>query len=184
MAVSVAELVVGPANVWRKPYTDAAVEPATPAATPAAGWVDMGATSDGVNLTIAQSFNQITADQVVDVLMSVPNERSMNVETNLMQPTLERFKVANNGGTITSGVGFRQFEPITDLVSTDIDYGAVLVRGKGPLNQPRDIILRRVATTDDVEFSYVKAGAKVLGITWTAHYVSSSVAPFVIRDAA
>jgi hypothetical protein len=184
VAVSVAELVVGPANVWRKPYTDAAIEPATPNATPAAGWVDMGATSDGVNLTIAQSFNQITADQVVDVLMSVPDERSMTVETSLMQPTLERFKVVNNGGTITSGVGFRQYEPITDLVETDIEYGAVLVRGKGPLNQKRDTILRRVATTDDVEFSYQKANAKVLGVTWMAHYVSSSIPPFVIRDAA
>lgn len=184
MAVSVAELVVGPANLWRKPYTDPAIEPATPNAAPAAGWVDMGATSEGVNLTIAQSFNQITADQVVDVLMSVPNERSMSVETNLMQSTLERFKVVNNGGTITSGVGFRQFEPITDLVEQDIEYGAVLVRGKGPLNQKRDVILRRVATTDDVEFSYNKGAAKVLGVTWTAHYVSSSVAPFVIRDAA
>lgn len=184
MAVSVAELVVGPANIWRKLYTDPAAEPATPNDAPAAGWVDMGGTSDGVNLTIAQSFNAITADQVVDVLMSVPNERSMNVETNLLQPTLERFKVANNGGLITTGAGFRQFEPITDLVEQDVEYGAVLVRGKGPLNQKRDIILRRVLTTDDVEFSYVKAGAKVLGITWTAHYVSSSVAPFVIRDAA
>ncbi len=184
MAVSVAELGVGPANVWRKPYTDAAVEPATPLTAPAAGWVDMGATSDGVNLTIAQSFQQITADQVVDVLMSVPDERSMTVETNLMQPTLERLKVVNNGGTITSGVGFRQFEPITDLVATDIDYGAVLVRGKGPILQTRDVILRRVATTDDVEFSYAKAAALVFGTTWTAHYVSSSVAPFVIRDSA
>lgn len=184
MAVSVAELVVGPANLWRKPYTDSAVEPATPTVSPAAGWVDMGATSDGVNLTIAQSFQAITCDQVVDVLMSVPDERSMTVETNLMQPTLERFKVVNNGGTITSGVGFRQFEPITDLVNTDIDYGAVLVRGKAPLGVLRDTILRRVATTDDVEFSYVKAGAKVLGTTWTAHYVSASIAPFVIRDAA
>ena len=184
MAVSVAELVVGPANVWRKPYTDPAVEPATPLTAPAAGWVDMGATSDGVNLTIAQSFQQITADQVVDVLMSVPDERSMTVETNLMQPTLERFKVVNNGGTITSGVGFRQFEPITDLVEQDIEYGAVLVRGKGPLSQKRDTILRRVATTDDVEFSYAKASALVFGTTWTAHYVSASIAPFVIRDAA
>lgn len=183
MAVSVAELVVGPANVYRKVYTDAAAEPATPNDAPAAGWVDMGATSDGVNLTIAQSFNQITADQVVDVLMSVPNERSMSVETNLMQPTLERFRIATNGGTITSGAGYRQFEPITDLVNEDVEYGAVLVRGKGPLNQKRDVILRRVLTTDDVEFSYVKAGAKVLGVTWTAHYVSASVAPFVIRDA-
>lgn len=184
MAVSVAELVVGPANAWRKPFTDGAIEPATPLATPAAGWVDMGATSDGVNLTIAQSFQAITCDQVVDVLMSVPDERSMTVETNLMQPTLERFKISMNGGTITSGVGFRQLEPITDLVENDIEYGAVLVRGKAPLGFKRDIILRRVATTDDVEFSYMKAAAKVLGITWTAHYVSSSVAPFVIRDAA
>lgn len=184
MAVTIAELIVGPANVWHKLFTDGAAEPADPSVTPAAGWVDLGATHDGVNLTIAQSFEQITADQVVDVLMSVPNERTFNVETNLMQATLEKFKVVSNGGTITSGVGFRQWEPIVDLVNTDVSYGALLIRGRAPATgKMRDVIVRRTLVTNDVQFSYVKAGSLVLGTTFTGHYVSPSVAPFVIRDA-
>lgn len=185
MAVTIAEIIVGPANVYRKLYTDAAIEPATPVTAMPSGWSDMGATSDGVNMTIAQSFEQITADQVVDVLMSVPNERSLNVETNLMQATLEAFKAVNNGGTITSGfsgTGFRQYEPITDLVNSDVEYAAICIRGKGPNGKLRDLIVRRVLTTDDVEFSYVKAGSLMLGTSWTGHYVSPSIAPFVIRD--
>lgn len=184
MAVTIAEIIVGPANVYRKLYTNPALEPATPNDAMPSGWVDMGGTSDGVNLTIAQSFEQITADQVVDVLMSVPNERSLNIETNLLQATLEALKAVNNGGTITSGTGFRQFEPIADLVNSDVEYAAVCIRGKGPNGVKRDVIVRRTLTTDDVEFSYVKAGALMLGTSWTGHYVSASVAPFVIRDAA
>lgn len=184
MAVTIAEIIVGPANVYRKLYVNAAIEPATPNDPMAAGWYDMGGTQDGVNLTIAQSFEQIYADQVVDALMSVPNERSLNVETNLMQATLEAIKAVNNGGTITSGVGFRQFEPITDLVNQDVEYAAVCIRGRGPNGVKRDLIVRRTLTVDDVEFSYKKGTNLVLGTSWMGHFVSASVAPFVIRDAA
>lgn len=186
MAVTVAELIVGPATVYHKLYTDVAAEPATPNVAPT-GWHDMGGTSDGVNLTIAQSFEQIRLDQVLDIVMSVPNERTFNVETNVAQATLDHFKIVNNGGTFTSGLdggtAWRAYEPIVDPIATNIDYGAVLVRGKAPNQKLRDIILRRTAVTDDVEFGYQKAGLQMLGTTWTAHYVSASVAPFIIKDA-
>ncbi len=185
MAVTVAELIVGPANVWHALYTDVAAEPATPNDAPV-GWHDMGGTQDGVNLTIAQSFEQIMLDQILDIVMSVPNERTFNVEANIAQATLDHFKIVNNGGTFTSGftgTAWRAYEPTVDLVNEDILYGKLLVRGKAPNGKLRDIILRRTAVTDDVEFAYQKAGLQVLGTTWTAHYVSPSVAPFMIKDA-
>lgn len=187
MAVTVSELITGPANLWWKPFTDAAVEPEHPSAAPATGWLDMGATDDGVNLTIAQSFEQITVDQIVDYVMSVPNERTFNVETNFAQPTLERFQVLTNGGTVTtSGTGAtasKTFEPVTDIVTNDITYGALLVRGRAPgTGKLRDVLVRRVAVVDDVEFAYRKGDKQMLSVTFTAHYVSPSVAPFAIRD--
>lgn len=184
MTVTISKLITGPAWMWRKLYTDPAAEPTSPLATPAAGWVDCGGTVDGINLTIAQSFEQITADQIVDVLMSVPNERTFNVETNLLEPTLENFKFANNGGSITTGAGWQAYEPIVDLVTDDVLYSAVIIRGRGSnTGRLRDIIVRRTLVTDDVEFSYQKAAAQVLATTLTAHYVSASVAPFRIVDA-
>lgn len=183
MGVTISKLIVGPADVYAKLYTDPAVEPATPLTVPAAGWVNMGGTQDGVNLTIAQSFEQITADQVVDVLMSVPNERTFNVETNFLEATLEMFKFATNGGSITSGSGFRTFTPIVDLVNEDVIYSSLLIRGRGAdTGRKRDVIIRRCLVTDDVEFAYQKAGAKVLAVTTTAHYVSSSIAPWIVTD--
>lgn len=184
MTVTISKLIVGPAWMWRKLYTDPAAEPLTPLITPAAGWVDCGGTQDGINLTIAQSFEQITADQIVDILMSVPNERTFNVETNLLEPTLENMKFANNGGQLTTGTGWQAFEPIVDLVNEDVLYSSVIIRGRGAnTGRMRDIIVRRVLNTDDVEFAYQKAGAQVLATTLTAHYVSGSIAPFRIVDA-
>ena len=185
MGVTISELIVGPADLYHKWYTDPYLEPATPNDVIPVGWVNLGGTMDGINLTIAQSFEQIRADQVVDNLLSVPNERTFNIETNLLQATLESFRRVNNGGSITTGVGFRKFEPIVDLVNDDVLYSSIIVRGRAPVTgKKRDIIVRRTLVTDDVEFTYVKAGAQVLAMTQTAHYVSQSIAPFAIVDAA
>lgn len=185
MGVTISELIVGPADIYHKWYTDPALEPATPLDAVPVGWVNLGGTMDGINLTIAQSFEQIRADQIVDVLLSVPNERTFNVETNLLQATLASFKRVSNGGTITSGLGFKKFEPIVDLVNDDVMYSSIIVRGRGAdTGKKRDVIVRRTLVTDDVEFSYQKAGAKVLAMTQTAHYVGPGIAPFAIVDAA
>lgn len=185
MGVTISQLIVGPADIYHKWYTDPALEPATPLDPVPVGWTNLGGTLDGINLTIAQSFEPIVADQVVDVLFSVPNERSFNVETNLLQATLDSFKRVSNGGLITSGLGFRKWEPQVDLVNEDVLYSSIIVRGRGAdTGRKRDIIVRRTLVTDDVEFSYMKAGAQVLAMTQTAHYVSPSIAPFAIMDAA
>lgn len=188
MPVSVAEIVTGPARLFWKPFLTVAAEPANPTVAPAVGWVDLGLTDDATNLVIAQSFESIRAQQVLDVLLSVPTERAFTVEANLLQATLENYQMAANGGTITAGTGVRTFEPETDPVAKDITYGALIVRGRaGTLmsagDQPmRDFIVRKVATTQDIESAYAKGSAKLVPCTWTSHYVGPGVAPWAIRD--
>lgn len=187
--INVGEVITGPARLFWKPFLAVAAEPTDPLTDPAVGWLDLGLTQDATNLTIAQSFEQIRAQQILDVLVSVPTERSFTVETSLLQPTLENLKMVNNGGTITTGTGWRKLEPVVDAVGTDIEYGSIIIRGRASTlmssgtQKMRDLIIRKVATTQDISFSYGKGAAQVLGVTLTAHYVSSGVAPWAIVDA-
>jgi hypothetical protein len=44
--------------------------------------------------------------------------------------------------------------------------------------------LRKVLSSDNVEFAYKKEDQTVFSVTWSVHYVSSSIAPFKIVDQA
>jgi hypothetical protein len=188
MPISVAEIITGPARLYLKPFLTVAAEPADPLTAPAAGWVDLGLTDDATNLTIAQAFERIRAQQVLDVLLSVPTERDFTIECNLMQPTLENFQTSTNGGTITTAAGVRTFEPVIDAVATDIVYSAIIVRGRAATltgagtQMMRDFIVRKIANTADVETAYAKGAAKLLPVTFSAHYVGPAIAPWAIRD--
>jgi hypothetical protein len=181
--ITTAEFITGPADLYWKLFGDAAAEPADPSITPASGWNHAGALDGPTNITIAQSFETVTCQQIVDALFSLPSDRSFGVEVGLMQPTLEHVKLVTNGGTITSEATVEKFEPETDLVGTEPVYIAVLVRGMGSdTGKMRDIIARRVLVVDDVEFAYAKATAQVLRTTWRGHYVSPSIPPFTMND--
>lgn len=186
--INVAEVITGPADLYWKNFLTVAPEPLTPLEPLDPAWLHLGITEDVTNLTIAQAFEKIRGQQVLEDLLSVPTERNFRVESSIMQPTLDMYKMVTNGGTITTGAGFRKLEPIVDAVSTDITYGALIVRGRaGTLLtagvQPmRDVILRKTATTEDVEAAYGKGAAKVLAVSWDCHYVGPGIAPWAIVD--
>ena len=46
------------------------------------------------------------------------------------------------------------------------------------------VILRKVLSSDNVEFAYKKEDQTVFSVTWSVHYVSNSIAPFKIVDEA
>lgn len=177
MTINVTQLIAGPATL----YTDAvgATEPTNATDPITGGWVDAGGTNDGVTITIAQSFESVTADQTVDILASLPTERSVQVETSLMERTMVNIKLACNGGTIVTGASTDTFEPISNTVDVAPTYKAVLLKGTSAINGKTGLlIVRRCLVTDDVETAYKKDGVSMLGIRWTGHYVSDSIKPF------
>jgi hypothetical protein len=46
------------------------------------------------------------------------------------------------------------------------------------------VILRKVLSSDNVEFAYKKEDQTVFSVTWSVHYVDNETAPFKIVDAA
>lgn len=177
MSINVTNLIAGPATLYINDV--GATEPVNATDPITGGYVDAGGTNDGVNITIAQAFESVTSDQTVDIIASLPTERSINVETSLMERTLANVKLACNGGTLVTGAATDTFEPISNTVDIPPTYKSLLLKGTSAINGKVGLlVLRRCLVTSDVATTYTKGGVSMLGISWTAHYVSDVIKPW------
>lgn len=189
MAVTVANLVQGPATLYIGAY--GATEPADNAVASApasASWTDLGGTVDGAELTIKQEYKELEVDQVVDIPGRRLVKRDMTVKTKLAEPTFENLVYALNDGTTATGTGYKNFTPAFTDSATQPTYRALIVHGwaaaagAGGQSKRRMVILRRVLSSDDVELSYTKDKQTLLTVSWSVHYNTSSISPFKIID--
>lgn len=180
MATNVSNLVLGTATIYAGAV--GATEPVDAVAAPAVAWTDLGATTDGVTLTVNQEFTELEADQIVDIPGSRLIKRSFTIETNLAELTLDNLKLALNGGTVTTVAGKGTYTPTVVATVNEPVYTALLIDGAAPNGKRRRIIVRKALSTDDIEFAYNKEDQAVYSVSFTAHYVSGTVAPFVVID--
>lgn len=194
MSANVVNLVQGPATVYIGEF--GATEPANGAVntTPqASAWTDLGGTTDGATISINQEYKELEVDQVVDVPGRRLTKRDMTVKTNLAEPTLQNLLYAlndANGGALgASGAGYAgTYEPAFTDSATQPTYRALLLHGWAPgsgsnnQSKRRMVILRKVLSSDNVEFAYKKEDQTVFSVTWSVHYVDGSTAPFKIVD--
>jgi hypothetical protein len=179
MSVTATNVIMGPGTLYTGAF--GATEPADAAVntTPqASAWTDLGGTDGGVKVGIDQTYTELQVDQIVDRLGSRLTKRDTMVSTNLAEPTLENLSVALNGGTAASGSGFKSFEPDYATSATQPTYIAILVDGFAPSQKRRRIIVRKVLSTAKVDSEYTKDKQTFFPVEFTAHYVSSSIAPF------
>lgn len=179
MAVTASNLVLGPATLYIAQF--GATEPVDAVIAPAVAWTDLGATTDGVTISIAPDFTEIVADQVVDRVGSRMTSRSITVATNLAEVTLDNLKTALTAGTVTSGTGKKTFD-LNVATSGEPAYSALLIDGIAPGGKKRRIIVRKALSTDNVEFAYAKDNQTVYSVTFTAHYVDATKAPVSVID--
>ena len=188
MATTVSNLVQGPANLYVADFgtSEASLTTLSSLTAPvtAAGWRAVGGTTDGVTLTVEQEYSELEVDQVIDIPGSRLVKRSLTIETNLAELTLANFKTALNGGTIASDVdGVTTYTPIINPTTAEPDYIALVIDGVGPEGKARRIIVRKALSTDSVEFAYNKEDQSVYSVTFTAHFVDGTTAPFIIIEA-
>lgn len=176
MGVSSTNLIQGPATLYVAPFGTA--EPAAFAA-PAAGWVDVGGTKDGIELAVADEYAVLSVDQVVYEIERRRTNRVLTVKTSLAEATLENLAHAINNTAPTAGVlnlddGLAAFAPA---------YKAILLDGIAPGGFKRRFIARKCLSTDSVATAYKKDGQTLIPVTFTGHWVSPSIKPLAISDA-
>lgn len=177
MPITSTNLIQGPATLYRATFGTA--EPATVATAPGAGWVDAGGTKDGIELLINDEYSVLDVDQNIHEIERRRTKRVVQIKTVLAEATLENLAiaVANTApasGALSGDDGLTAFNP---------SYSAVLLDGIAPGGFRRRIILRKTLPTDGVGMSYKKDGQTLIPITWTAHWVSTSIKPWIVTDA-
>ena len=187
MSVTTSNLILGPATLYIGLFDgpDAAVIPETTAInTPpeaAANWTDVGGTTDGVSLSVAQTYTPLNVDQIVDTAESRLTSREITVATNMAEATLENLQHALNDGTITEGTQDSYDLAVTDS-ATQPTYRALLIDGWAPSSKRRRIVVRKVLNIGETALAYTKDGQTVLAVQFKAHYVSSAVSPITVID--
>src|SRR3546814_9883414 len=79
------------------------------------------------------------------------------LNTNLAEPTLENYQLASNGGTISTGSGFKAYDPTQDNSGATPTYKALIFDGFGPNSLKRRVFARRVLHVANDGQEYMKA---------------------------
>jgi hypothetical protein len=156
----------------------------------ASAWSNMGFTNDGVTITVNQDFAEMTVDQVADIIGRKMTQRSVVVQSNLAEATLENLTIGLNSGTIATGAGpaaFKSYTPIFNGTELQPVYFAAIFDGYAPssaagVSKRRRFILRKTINTDNVEIAYKKGDMTLVPVNFGCHYVDTVTAPFKIVD--
>lgn len=185
MPTTVTNLTMGPGDLYHGAYGVATEPPlADVNVTPpsSGGWESIGGTQDGVTLTINKEYAELSVDQIIDVPGRRTTKRDARLTTNLAEPTLENLKIAENGGTIGTGTGYRTFDPTSDTSATQPNYGHVILDAWGVESKRRRIIGRRTLSIANMELAYKKDGQTLIPVDFACHYVDASTKPYRIVD--
>jgi hypothetical protein len=187
MAVTVTNLTLGPGELFKGDFgatepDDADVSNEISNTAVSGSWDDMGGTQGGITLELNQEYTELEVDQVVDIPGRRLTKREFKINTNLAEPTLENYQLASNGGEITTGSGFRTYEPSIDNSGDTPTYVALIFDGFGPDSLRRRVIARRVLNVATVGQEYMKDSQLLFPVEFSCHYVSTTTRPFRYID--
>lgn len=188
--ITVSDLIQGPATVYYATWSAAGVEPTAPAssavatAPSSAVWTPVGGTRGGVQLQINQTFVNLDLDQIVDVPDVRRTARDWMVTASLAQITLENLKMALNGGTVTSGTGYKELNPDAGMTETQIDYLSILFDGYAPGfgQKRRRVIMRKCVSVESIALQNNKTDQQVMGTGFRGLWVDTTRAPVYFVD--
>lgn len=190
MGVIATNAIQGPAELYVASF--GAAEPAETAvgisAAPVSPWVAAGGTTDGVTINVSQEYAKLRFDQIPENIGARLTERIFTVETNMAEGTLENLAIALNVTGPTTGTGVKTLEPSGSDTAASPLYRALIIDGWAPekvagVPLRRRIVVRKILSTEGVEFAYQTEDQTVMAVTFEAFFVSTSLRPFRIIDA-
>lgn len=183
-------LIMGPASIYIGNY--GATEPADTligSVPSSSDWTDLGATLGGVTMTVKQEYERLDLMQIPDRVASRLKKRDLQAHTELAEPTLANFLFLLNEGTVASGAGYQSFTPSATFdKATPPTYRAVIIDGWAPdftlsgRHKRRRIIMRKCLSIEGTVSEYKSDKQTAQSVTWSAHRVDGTIAPFKIID--
>lgn len=144
---------------------------------------------DGLNLVVNLEYTELEVDQIVDAVGRRITKREIRLETKLAEPTLENLALSTNSpdSTITTGSGFKAWEPELGNSAVVPHYFALILDGGAPLlpdGEPanRRAILRKCLSVSEITQTNHKEDQAAFEVAFHAHYVSGMVKPIHVVD--
>lgn len=175
--ITPSNVLQGPAQIFTGAF--GATEPATSAGIiDSTAWKFVGATDGGATLTVAQTYSNMTVDQVALPVGTRLTGQSVELATTLAEATLTSLKRALNDTTVVG----TSFSLNSQIANADPTYSAILLKGLAPGGGSRLVIIRRALSTANVALAWKKDGKTVIPVTFSGFYVSQSIAAFKIDE--
>lgn len=156
-SITTANIIIGPAFLYTAAGDTARPSGAgsVPGAAGAApsGWTYVGATEEGVNLSLDRETNpHYVEEQSIQVFTTAGNS-TFSIELQMAESTLANWKLGTGGGTITSG----------ELVLSDsLDVVAIYIDGPGPSSARRTVYIPRANSIGGLDVSFRRDESKQL----------------------
>jgi hypothetical protein len=162
-------VIVGNAVLMLTPWVLGSVAPivvdATPLFTPAnaawANWVSAGATNEGFKMNVDVSTTQITIEEQSTPVDERQETKTLGLEADLAEDTLENVKYAWGGSTITvvpasSGVmGSKKM-----VLADDVQYWTYILEMRNKFNLARRVYVPKASLIGSGETSFRRASDK------------------------
>lgn len=126
-------------------------EPATLIDAWPAAWHPIGYTTEGSTQGLEQEFEDIVVAEELEPVATVQTSRTATVSFDAAEFTARNLQLALNGGTITPGSGFVDFEPPDAGEVTEVAIGWDAGNGGGR------VIWRRCINVGSAEIAHRKA---------------------------
>jgi hypothetical protein len=194
MAVNPNNVCQGPAVLYwnafgaqEPPDTNAAITQ-PPYVTGSSNYTDFGGTTGGVTFTVSHTYGQIKVDQLVDPIGARLTGRMIQVTFGLLEATLNNLYLAlNQVANISPLTGVTTLDPITTSSATQPTYISLVIDGWAPtlgtgVAARRRVIVRKVLNDVKASAKYDMTNQVTWECTFTAFYVSGTIAPFHIQD--
>lgn len=105
-------LAIGPGHL-KLAASLSTTEPTDLAAAWAAGWLDLGYTDDGSEITVETKYEDVNVAEELDPVAILATARTITVAFALAEITATNLKRTLNGGTITAASGCVYYDPPT-----------------------------------------------------------------------
>lgn len=175
MSVTTTNLIQGPAALWLGAFGVA--EPLLTAA-PGTGWVDAGSTQGGITMDVTDTYSVFDVDQVIYEAERRRTKRVVTIKTNLAEATLANFAMALNNTAPAAQI----FTPDDGITAFAPSYQSVILDGIAPGGFKRRFIIRKALSVAAVGLAYKKDGQTLVPVDFTAHWISTSIRPFLVTD--
>jgi hypothetical protein len=190
MAVDATQVIVGQAYCFTAPSGTAYPADDVPANqgvngtfsdwTSPAGWVNIGATQEGVTLGVVQNANDINIEEQSTPARVTVSSTDISVSVVLSEDVLETLKLAYGGGTITTTAAATGVMGKKQLVLAEgITEIALGFDGLNKFGFHRRVKIPRVASVANVQTAYRRAAdARRYAVTFRALVPPSQITIF------